>query len=125
MQRIFTKRGSKGIHFKGFPKGSDAGKVHVVIPPSHRRLPSLTGNEADQPPIPAVTVQAFDVEGDDEVGERDGQGSGTGSAKGKRDITQVKATVESMRGDGSNFSLGFDGNGQGKRITPTGRPPLA
>ncbi|CAO1622251.1 unnamed protein product [Sympodiomycopsis kandeliae] len=84
------------------------GQLHIVLPPNRDES------------IPAVTVQAFDDEQ-----TRSGSASGTGTPA---DITKVKATVESMRGPA--LSLGDDlsggGTGQGgKRITPTGRPPLA
>lgn len=67
---------------------------------------------------PVVTVQSFD---DDDDGQ---EAAGTTS---RPDITQVKATVESMTGGSDDFGLaaGADGAGGGKRITPTGRPPLA
>lgn len=94
-----------------FPPGT----VHLVIPPSQGDTPA-----------PAVTVQSFD---DGQQSNKDGDGS-----KSPRDITQVKATVESMRGAGLSSaapSLAMPpggesdvGGGGGKRITPTGRPPL-
>lgn len=79
------------------------GTVHLVVPPSSSAMP-------------AVTVQAYDD--DEEAGKKTGK---------TPDITQVKATVDSMRG--STPTLAFDedngAGGSGKRITPTGRPPLA
>lgn len=100
------------------PQAIRPGEVQVVVPANgHRRLPSVVDSE-DFPPIPSVTVQAFD--------EQDGQNE-VASAN-KPDITQVKATVESMRGDTMLSSTDAEQSGLsggGKRITPTGRPPLA
>jgi hypothetical protein len=92
------------------------GQVHVVLPATHRRLPSLAGG--DSPLIPAVTVQAFD---EDEAAP---SGTGANASRSKPDITQVKATVDALRGpsEGYEETLGLGG---GNRITPTGRPPLA
>lgn len=74
---------------------------HIVIPPS----------EDDH--IPAVTVQAFEPDAHT-----------TRTASTSPDITQVKATVESMRG-GAEADLFAQRPDPSKRITPTGRPPLA
>ena len=100
------------------PQAIRPGEVQVVVPANgHRRLPSVVDSE-DFPPIPSITVQASD--------EQDGQNE-VASAN-KPDITQVKATVESMRGDTMLSSTDAEQSGLsggGKRITPTGRPPLA
>ncbi|PWN19762.1 hypothetical protein BCV69DRAFT_313506 [Microstroma glucosiphilum] len=94
-------------------RSAGPGHVHVVLPATHRRLPSLAGDES--PLIPAVTVQAYD---DDEAGEN------VSANKSKPDITQVKATVDALRGPSEGYGEGL-GLGGGNRITPTGRPPLA
>lgn len=92
------------------------GQVHVVLPATHRRLPSLAGD--DSPLIPAVTVQAYD----DDEGPL--SAAGGNSSRSKPDITQVKATVDALRGASEGYDEGL-GLGGGNRITPTGRPPLA
>lgn len=95
------------------------GEIRVVLPsqPSDDENPHSTQ-------LPAVTVQSF-------VDEVDNNRSHSGTPGQQRpDITQVKATVDSMRGDDANAEADGSHQGQGlagggKRITPTGRPPLA
>lgn len=95
------------------------GEIRVVLPsqPSDDEDPHSTQ-------LPAVTVQSF-------VDEVDNNRSHSGTPGQQRpDITQVKATVDSMRGDDANAEADGSHQGQGlagggKRITPTGRPPLA
>lgn len=84
--------------------------------PGEVKVVMRSGQEDGQEGL-TVTVQSFDDEGDD------GQESAGSS---RPDITKVKATVESMQTSGNVDGLGL-GNaaGGGKRITPTGRPPLA
>lgn len=109
---------------------SSAAPIQVVIPADEP-----IGAGAGTIPVPAVTVQSFD--------SPSLSSSGDVSPQKKRDITMVKATVESMRGDteqgvqsgeatpsanpssGLGSGLGAGSMGGGKRITPTGRPPLA
>lgn len=71
--------------------------------------PSAGGSD-----VPGVTVQAMDPE----PAQAGAAGSKTHLGY---TISSVKATVESMRGP----IHVPNGDGGGKRITPTGRPPLA
>lgn len=100
----------------------------VLLAPAEIASPLQTDQGSTSQPatnpslmVPGVTVESF---GDDADVDDDVRAAPAAHQAATMDINRVKATVESMRGEENQFDTGTMSLGV-KRITPTGRPPLA